>query len=280
MKKIFLFSVLIILSILKVNANFNIVVTDSLFFENLKTKEIKFVDIKTYKSRFMFNYYFLKYINNSEIWVRNKLENWKLIRVERKTDDYNTNKTTIYNLQTGSISVWEFWINLHWDWFTWTLTDITNLKKIWFSDLNYKENLSLLLSMFIDFFWFWFLVFLPLNIIIFFCFGYLLFLLYSKYWIKLFKNIYLNSAFVYIIIYLFQVYYWFSLLELSAWKPFWFMSYLFFVFPFKLIIYLISYYLLEKFNKEYPDKKINYKKILMFYLILIAISILYINISK
>gem|GEM_PF-4032487 len=67
MKKIFLFSVLIILSILKVNANFNIVVTDSLFFENLKTKEIKFVDIKTYKSRFMFNYYFLKYINNSEI---------------------------------------------------------------------------------------------------------------------------------------------------------------------------------------------------------------------
>lgn len=280
MKKIILFFIIFLFSIVWVNANFNIISNDSLFFQNLDTKEIKYVSVKTYRSRFLFNYYLLNYINKLEIWWNNKLEKWKLIRVERKQDDYNTNITTISNYLTWAINVWYSWINLYEHWFTWTLTDTYNLKKLSFSDLTYKEKLIFYSNIFLDFFWFGFLFFLPLNIIVFFCFWYLLFLLYEKYWFKLFKNVYINSAFIYIIVYIFQIIFWLAFLELAAWQLFWFMSYFIFVFPFKLIIYLISYHILEKFNKKYPDKKINVKKVLWYYVILIVGSILIVNIFK
>lgn len=262
-------------------ASFWIVSDYFLFFQNKNTLEQKYVSVKTYKSRFFFDYYLLNYINWSEIWGESKLQNWKLVKIETKTDDHGNKYKSpkISHYLTGRIDIWNFWINLR-NWFTWSLSDVSRLEKLTFHDLTPEENSKLYFEMFLDFFWAWFLLFLPLNIIIFFCFWYLLFSLYESYWLYFFKYVYINSFFAYLIIYTTLIYYWLSFTELASGQLFWPMNYAFLVWVPKLGLYLVSYHLFWLYHKKYPEKMTIYKYIIVWYVFLFAIIVIISGIIK
>ena len=269
-RKIFLaFSISVIL-FTQVFANFSSITEYNLFFQNKNTNEQKYINTKTHHSRFFFNYFLLKYINWSEIWGESKLQNWKLIKIEKKDYNDKPGSPEITNYFSWKIRVYDYWINLE-KWNTWALLYLNNLNKLTFQDLTSHEKLNLFYLGILDFFWFLFFWLLPLNIIIFFCFWYLLFSFYEKYWLSIFKYIYLNSFIVYLITYIILIFNWLSFPELLSLDPFWIWAYSFFVWLPKFILYLFSLIYLKKYHEKYPEKKVIYKYVIYWYILLFCL---------
>lgn len=247
-----------------------------LFFQNNLTKEVKY----TKHNDFIFDHYFNKYIEWAKIWWDINIQNWKLIRLEKTVLDIDVRKEylTIYN--SWVISFFDFWVSVKpiYNWENHDISkksDVSQYKKLSFSDLNYKENIFLFIKIFFSFFGIGFLFFLPLNIITFFCFWYLLFLLYLKYNIRVFKNIYINSFIIYLISYISIIYIWFSFQELSAQHYAWFITYFFFVWFCKFILFLISKYVIDSlYNKKY-ERKVNLFYVFLFYFLFFIIFLIY-----
>lgn len=284
LKKWFLLFVTI-LSLLfssQASASFSIISDDFFFFQNKNTSEIKYVNVKTYHSRFFFNYYLLNVLDKAEIWGPSKLQNWRLVRIESKLSDLwkKGSSPSVSHYLSGEIDVWSFGINLPRDGFSAPLTDVSYLQKLGFQDLTREECIKFYFQMFLDFFWVWFLLFLPLNIIIFFCFGYLLFLLYEKFWWSIFKYVYVNSFFVYLITYLTLIYNGLSFLQLTSGELFWFSSYFFFVGLPKFMLYSISYRIFKEYHQKYPEKKVIYKHMLLGYAALFCLFVIGMQINN
>ena len=273
-KKSFLILCMIILSISQAFANFSDISHYYLYFKNKNTNEVKYIETKSFGRWFFFNEYLLKYLDWSNIWADSKLDIWKLYKIEEAYYMSKSNSTIYSYSNSWKISVWAFIINYENKLSTWSLSDISKLKLLWFQDITNDEKMSIYSNIFLDFFWILFLVFLPLNIIVFFCFWYLLFLLYERFWIKIFQNAYINSLIVYLIFYLLIIYNWFSFTELSSSDPFWFMAYALVVWVPKFVLYLISYILFESFHKKHHEKKIIYKKVMYWYFLIFCLSII------
>lgn len=252
-----------------------------LFFQNSITKEIKY----TKHNDFIFDHYFDKYINWANIWWNINIKNWKLIRLEETLLDIDTWKEylTIYN--SWSIKVWDTWLDssYHDIWKEYDISeknDLSKYKKLGFWDLNYIENIFLFIKIFFWFFWIGFLFFLPLNIITFFCFWYLFLKVYEKYNMIIFKNVYINSFIVYLISYILIIYNWLSMQELWAQHPIWFMTYFFFVWFWKFILFLISKYVIDSlYNKKY-EKKVDYFYFFVFYALVFVLFIIYLQLKN
>ena len=215
-----------------------------------------------------------------QIWWNINIKDWKLIRLEKTLLNIDTwnEYLTIYN--TWSIKVWDMWVDSTYhdiskEYDISEKTDLSKYEKLSFWDLNFEENILLIIKVLFWFFWIGFLFFLPFNIIIFFCFGYLLLLLYEKYHIVIFKNVYVNSFLAYLISYMYIIYIWFSFQEFSAQHPSWFMSYFFFVWFWKFILFLISKYVIDSlYNKKY-QKKVDYFYFFVFYALFFVLFIIY-----
>ena len=256
-------------------ANFSYISHYYLYFQNNNSKEQRYIETRTSGNWNIFDRYLIKYLNWSIIWWESKLENWKLTKVEEAYIDYDeaSNSKITYS-QSWVISVWSYGINFDNKIVTRVLTNVSNLKAIWYQDLSRTEIFKIYFNMFLDLFWIWFLLFLPLNIIVFSCFWYLLFVLFERFWFKAFKNIYINSFLAYLIIYLILINNWLSFVGIASEWPFWFMAYAFFVWVPKFVVYLISYYLLWKFHEKHPEKNVIYKKVLYCYFLLFCLFII------
>ncbi|EKE28522.1 MAG: hypothetical protein ACD_3C00049G0004 [uncultured bacterium (gcode 4)] len=258
--------------------NFSDISTYYLFFQNKNTNEQKYIETKSYGNWFFFNRYLLKYIDWTEIWWKSKLNNWNLIKIEDSYfHDNPGNHETAYS-NSWVISVWNYWINFENKISTWSLSDVSGLGILTFQDITYFESIKIYFHMLMDLFWIWFLLFLPLNIIIFFCFWFLLFLLYERYWYGIFKNVYINSFFIYITAYLILIYSWLSFVELASGHAFWMSTYGVMVWIPKLFLYLISYKVFWIYHNKYPNKKILYKNIMYWYFMLFCLVMIISNI--
>jgi hypothetical protein len=118
-----------------------------------------------------------------------------------------------------------------------------------------------------------FIVFLPLNLVIFHCLWYLLFLLfYKKYRINYFKRIYLNAWIFYAISFIALYYFWYWFTNFNA-GIMGFFSYFFFIWLYKFILFLISRYTIERYNKKEKEKSDLWNNILLWYWILFCLII-------
>lgn len=146
-----------------------------------------------------------------------------------------------------------------------------------FSNISFKDKLSIL--SFKDFWYIFleFLFFLPLNLLIFQCLWYLLYIIFfKKYKINYFKRIYLNAWIFYILslIILYSTWNWFL-----NWNSamLWFMWYFMLIGVFKLILFLVSRYTIEKYKRDEKIKSNFETYILLFYIFLFLLLFLFIH---
>jgi hypothetical protein len=52
---------------LQVQASFSIIFTDRIFFENIHTQEKKYMEVRTYKNMFLFQYFFFEAVKEIKI---------------------------------------------------------------------------------------------------------------------------------------------------------------------------------------------------------------------
>ena len=265
---------------LQVFANFSSISEYYLFFQNKNTQEMKYIYTKTYQSRFFFNYYFLKNINKIQIGSDTWFQNWKLSRVEENNYDSKESEA-IRSYVTWELNVRNFWLDVKDsdNIFSGSLSDVSGLQKLGFDDITPSERQDIYFQMFLDFFWIWFLLFLPLNLVVFFCFWYLLFLLYERFSWKFFRYVYFNSFAVYLLVYSLLIFNELSFFELSSIHVFWMWTYFLIIGLPKLIIYFFSLRTLAEYHKKYPEKKVYYKKVLLGYLAAFALFIIFIQIA-
>lgn len=240
-----------------------------LFFKNSITNQEKYTKLNDY----LFDYYFNRYINWAEIWWNINIENWKLIKIIENVEDLDNKKEQIRLYEKWKINIWTYsiWLNYS-NWEKYDKIDLSKYDRLTFLDLTKKERFLLYLDIFLWFFWIWFLLFIPINIIVFFSLGY--FLLKTN--VKIFKNVYINSFLIHLITYIIIIYFWLSLQELLSVNYSWFMAYFFTVWFFKLILFIISTYTINIYNKKY-DKNFKYKYIIIFYIIVYLVFMLWIK---
>jgi hypothetical protein len=242
-----------------------------LFFQNKSSGEQKYFKA-TFGEWSVFNIHLLDYLDWSSIWWESKLENWKLVGL--KTVYTEEEKIIEQFSNTWTIEVWSSGIRNDNSPDTWTSLDQDRLKILTPQDFSNKENVIIYSWVFFELFGWLFLLCLPLNIITFSCFGFLLFLLYEKYRYNLFKNLYLNSLIIYLISYLFLIFNGMSYAEVSSGWVFWSAAYLLFVWVPKFVLFLVSLFVLGKYHKKHPDTKKIYKFIVYWYCSLFLLVIL------
>ena len=112
------------------------------------------------------------------------------------------------------------------------------------------------------------IIFLPLNLVIFHCVWYLLFLIfYKKFNINYFKRIYFNAWLFYLLSLIILYYLWYGFANWNAWLM-WFFSYFVFIGIFKFTLFLISRYTIERYNKIEEEKSNLGNNILLWYWII------------
>lgn len=266
MRKIILI-ILIFISFLSTTSAFD-AVTTSVYLQNNKTNEIKVFNVKNFDTKTLLEIGFINKLSWKNIWDKNIIWNWDIIEFCSLDNCYNQ-----WKLAKNSYIIYlEYWSKYN------QIESKINskyLEEFNISDLNFNDKVKLF-----DWRIFWnlileFIIFLPLNLLIFQCFWYFLYLLFLKYYnISYFKKIYLNAWIFYLIslIILYTLGYWFM-----NWNSamMWFMWYFMFVWIFKLIIYLISRYTIEKYKKDENIKSDFEKNIYIYYLLLFILTIIY-----
>lgn len=268
--KIILFLVFISLWI-NTNASFQ-PIKSTLYFENINTKEITYYETISYNKKNLIDLYFLKYLDWKKIWEGIIFSNWILKEYCRDKDCYNKwfFKKTSYSTQLG-------WVNNN-DIIIWDYNkDKSTLSKFSISDINFDEKLNTLYFEIFKSLSIEFIIFLPLNLIIFFCIWYFIYIIFSKY-IKInsYIFIYTISFFSYLIVFILLYYFKLWFINFNT-VNFGFMSYFMIVWLFKLIALLISKYTIEKYRKEKNIKWNFERNLLYFYLVLIVLSLLGFN---
>lgn len=271
--KIILFLVLIFLS-LNTNANFQ-PIKSTLYFENINTKEIMYYDTISYNKKNLIDLYFLKYLDWKKLWKDTVFNSWILKEYCHDKNCYNK-----WIFQTSRYSTQLDWVYSD-DIIIWSYNgDKSSLSKFIIDDIDFAEKFNnlyfkILKSLSIEF-----LIFFPLNLLVFFCFWYYIYIIISKY-IKInsYIFIYVISFFIYLITFSILYYFWLWFINFNT-VNFWFMSYFIIVWSFKFIVFLISKYTIEKYRKENNIKWNLEKNILYYYLWLIVLIILYIQLFE
>lgn len=117
------------------------------------------------------------------------------------------------------------------------------------------------------------IIFLPLNLVIFHCVWYLLYLIfYKKLNINYFKRIYLNAWLFYILSIIILYYLWYGFTNYNS-GLMWLFWYFFFIGIFKFILFLISRYTIERYNRTEKVKSNLGNKILLWYWIIFLLIV-------
>ena len=274
--KIILIAVLSLILINSVSANFWIIDTNRIFFENLKTKETKYMEVKTYKNMFMFKFLFLQSFKPLQIW-ENFWNNWKITKMEVKTDDLNKNTEKFYVFYTWSINKSAYWISNVYrfdDIEIQSISNVSNLTQFSFFDLENDYKLRVIFEFFYRFFWWLFWILLPIHFLIYFCFGRGLFYFYEKYNLKIFKNVIINTLVFYLLFYILQILIWISFVQLAIWQFMWITLYPIIFILLQWILLSYSSSVLKEFTKKYPSKYLKYWYIIYLNLLIFLIILI------
>jgi hypothetical protein len=234
-----------------------------------------YYDTISYNKKNLIDLYFLKYLDWKKLWKDTVFNSWILKEYCHDKNCYNK-----WIFQTSRYSTQLDWVYSD-DIIIWSYNgDKSSLSKFIIDDIDFAEKFNnlyfkILKSLSIEF-----LIFFPLNLLVFFCFWYYIYIIISKY-IKInsYIFIYVISFFIYLITFSILYYFWLWFINFNT-VNFWFMSYFIIVWSFKFIVFLISKYTIEKYRKENNIKWNLEKNILYYYLWLIVLIILYIQLFK
>lgn len=249
------------------NANFQ-PTRSTFYFENKESKEIRYFETVSYTMKDTHEIALIRFINKTEIWNKNLFSDWYIKEVCVDKDCFDR----------WEINSWDFWISIYQKYneekpFFPNNKNNNNYEKFSSSNLLFTENINIINTTLFSTIVLPFLFFLPLNLIVFYCFWYLLYKIFFKHYkIRFFKYIYITSFFFYLISTILLYYFWYSFINFST-MWFGFMEYIFIFWLIKLILLFISKDLIKKYNEE---EKVRYKLekyIFYFYIILFIIII-------
>lgn len=240
---------------------FDAVIT-SAELKNIKTNEIKSFTVYNYKSKNLLELSLLKKLDWKNIW--DTILDWEINAICYESDCYLTGwiSTRSYRIYPA----WRLWNEKKY---------IPKLEREEFqiNNLSLSQKYELfdyrvLKPILIEI-----IIFLPLNLVVFHCAWYLLFLIfYKKFNINYFKRIYLNAWLFYILSIIILYYLWHGFTNYNS-GLMWLFWYFFFIGIFKFILFLISRYTIERYNKIEEEKSNLGNKILLWYWIIFLLIV-------
>lgn len=268
--KIILFLLLLFVWV-NVNASFQ-PIKSTLYFENKQSKEIKYFETKSYTSKETFEIALIKFINKSNIWDKELFSNWYIKEVcidkncyeiwEISSSNFSLNINTKYDKEKAFLP---------------NDKNNSNLKKFTSQDLLFTENINIIFSTLFFSIIAPFLFFLPLNLIVFYCFWYLLYkIFYKHYKINFFKYIYISSFFFYLVSTILLYYFWYAFINYNT-MWFGFMSYIVLIWWIKLVLFFISKDFVKKYKEEEVKIKSNYENYIFYFYLTISIVLFTFN---
>lgn len=271
MKKYILFVIMFLFSFITTNANFN-PVKSTLYFENINTKEITYYDTISYNMKSLIDLYFLKYLDWKSVWIDLVFGDWLLKEYCIEKDCYSAwiiNKW-LYAIYLDRINNDDVIV----------IKDNRNkslLSEFSISNIKFQEKFNILYIEIFKNLVLEFIIFLPLNLYVFFFFGYLIYNIFTRY-IK--KNsyifIYIFSFIWYLISFILLYWNWLWFINYNT-VNFGFMSYFMIIWFPKFILFFLSKDLLKKYKKNNNIKSNFEIYILYCYLILFVIFVIYMN---
>lgn len=242
-------------------------VTSSVYLKQLDTGEIKIFSAKNYEKKSFF-----------EIWVLSELHEknigdsvlfWKYEIIQVCT---NARCWKVGELYSGGYHVW---LSM-WAYDVEPFDEIrdNSIGQLKGSEFSIIEKIKLIpgksiVSLIVGFF-----IFLPMNLLVFHCFWYALYLLcYKKYKIEYFKMTYLNAGICYFISFCILYLTWNGFINYNA-SLLWFMFYFYVIGTVKLILFLVSRYTIEQMKKRDKQKHQIDMYVYSLYLILFILFIM------
>lgn len=236
------------------------IMNTSVIFKNNDTKWLIVFTLYTYESKSLLELSLIKELDWKNIW--DKILNLEIYSVCREQECY---------------SEWPISSNYYWI-YSENRNNLVSQTKQEHEELNIDTlplsqkyelfDYRVLKPLLIEF-----IIFLPLNLVIFHCLWYILFLIfYKKLKINYFNRIYLNAWIFYIISFILLYYfgYWFTNFNAGL---MWLISYYFIIGVFKFVLFLISRYTIERYNKIEEKKSNLGNNILLWYWIVFCFII-------